>query len=202
MKNLFLLPFALLIVGVLFLGCEKEEAPKEEFNLESSELVSSERNVECGPCLSSGGCCCRLISLQGLGAGHFAELCNVNTIIDLYNPYSPHYMDGPDPNSCTIPETDCNTSAIVANSYEIEYPNTLEPHPDAPYNPYFAHGYFAGFCSQGNNLFQVCNPHDFAIEMLFNCELDVPDHWGEIFELQPFECKVFRINNCVMTECE
>jgi len=199
MKKLLLLPFTLLIMGVLFFGCEKDQVQFEESYLDSTKMVSSERSIDCLQC---GGCCCRLISLQGLGNAHRAQLCYLNTIYDIPNPYPPHSMGAPSFNSCTIPATNCNPQPIVVNSYDnIVFPNDLEPHPDAEYNPYFPHGYFAGFCSQPNNLFQVCNPHNYVIEMVFNCEFDVQNAWI-VFELQPFECKVFRIQDCAMTECD
>ena len=202
MKKLFLLPFALLIMGVLFFGCEKEEAPLEELVVESSELLSSERSIDCYPCVhETGGCCCRLISVQGYDEPHGAQLCFFNSVFEIDHPdgdMGPQIFNP----LCTIPATDCNPQPVEVPFYNLYFPNDGEKHDlTDEFNPLYAHGFFAGFCSQPNNLFQVCNPHNFVIEMVFNCELDVQNAWI-VFELQPFECKVFRIQNCAMTECE
>ncbi len=200
MKKLLLLPFALLIMGILFFGCEKDQVQIEESYLDSTEMVSSERSIDCTPCLGANGCCCRLISLQGYDNPHSAQLCFINPIFEIPNPYG-SFMDDSAAEPCTINATNCNQNPVSGFSYDIVFPNDLMPNPNADPNPYFPHGFFAGFCSARNNLFRVCNPHNFTIRMVFNCELDVEDAW-KVFELEPMECMVFRIQGCVMTECE
>ena len=68
MKKLFLLPFALLIMGILFFGCEKENS-KLETETAEEEWLSTQRS-DCGVdrdeclfiCASThyGMCCCKI----------------------------------------------------------------------------------------------------------------------------------------------
>ena len=200
MKKLYLL-FGFALMGVLFFACQKDEPVVEEIAVDSNEMLSVERTINCSPCLDAGGCCCRLISTQGEGNYHDAQLCFLNAIFEIDNPYG-SFSQGTIPTfGCTIPSTNCNQDTVSTFYYNIYFPNDLpkNPVPDSTgLNPLYAHGFFAGFCSAPNNLFQVCNPEPDPISMAFSCELD--SNWEE-FVLQPGECIIFRIQGCSMTVC-
>ena len=200
MKKLYLL-FGFALMGLLFFACQKDEPVVEQIAINSTEMLSVERTVDCSPCINMGGCCCRLISNQGYGNDHEAELCFANTIIELQQ--AGGSMSGGNlPNFCTIDSSSCNPQDISGWSYTMTFPNDVEENPSVPdsLNPYFGHGWYALFCSPSGNLFKVCNPEPFSISMVFNCELDVQGAW-QPFTLAPFECKTFRIQNCEMIEC-
>ncbi len=202
MKKLLLLPFALLIMGILFFGCEKDPV-QEEFSIKQQSTERSGHLIYDGfECVDSlGGCHCRLINYAPMFDTISITLCPVGVINPLSDTGAYSGLTWGDRiGFCEIPPNSCYPDTISGLfEYFYTYYNENEacdscPHPthDDPHS----------FCSPQNNLFKLCNHHGVAVEFALVCEPDIHPSQYTFFTIPPGECKIIRIQNCSVSLCD
>jgi len=200
MKKVFLLPFALVIMGVLFLGCEKDSA-QEEFEMNQQSTERSGHLVYDGwYCITEqNGCHCRLVNYAPRDYEVEITLCPVGVITppSPTGPYSGLTWGDLQTEPCQIPPNSCYPYTLDGlDEYKYTFLNENNPCTNCPHPTYDdPHS----FCSPKNNLFKLCNNAPDAVNFSLVCELD----GGEIFFSIPSgECKIIRVNDCAVSLCD
>ena len=211
MKKLLLLPFTLLIMGVLFFGCEKEN---EVLNSGESDTYAVERNwqdFDFTNCIGDGGCPCRLINISS--SGREIDLCPENYLepqphwsvgqgLDLENwkrvPGDPTY-------DCFIPGNDCDLTYTgeYVTGYWLHTTDSWDPLTDDADHYHFPHHGVIQFCFLKEGYIRVCNPEPNNSEWHLVCEGDAHPDQYVTFQLLPGQCKLFWVDSsCSVEECQ
>jgi len=186
MKKLLLLPFTLLIMGVLFFGCEKENSKLEEETTEQ-EWLSTQRS-DCGHdrdeclyiCTGYGACCCK---------------------IRWEYPFDPYVDSDPFPSLCVAKDTCAHPPVCIIPCDATDWPSVpydfCPPYyPSPPYAPNTVRTTY--ICVPKNTALSVTNHH---ISKTLRIQLDCSDSPSgapnpSTYDIDPGQTKKIEFNGC------